>query len=145
MHPTTTHDQPPARPACLLCLITLLVSAHGASAQGWQLSDKLTLKADLTLKETYDDNVFILDTPPNPALTPPAGYTIREPEVGSFVTSITPSLALTYKPCAEFAATLSYAPEFTWYESAHPATLVPSAVFPCGTGAMPPFTAIASK
>jgi hypothetical protein len=119
MHPNASHDQPPARRACLLCLAILIVSAHGASAQGWQLSDKLTLKADLTLKETYDDNVYILDTPPNPALTPPAGYTIREPEVGSFVTSITPNLLLTYKPCAEFTATVSYAPEFTWYASAH--------------------------
>ena len=119
MHPNASHDQPPARRACLLCLAILIVSAHGASAQGWQLSDKLTLKADVTLKETYDDNVYILDTPPNPTFTPPAGYTIREPEVGSFVTSITPNLLLTYKPCAEFTATVSYAPEFTWYASAH--------------------------
>lgn len=119
MYQATSHDQPRALLARVLCLITLLVSAHGVSAQGWKLSDKLTLKADLTLKETYDDNVYILDTPPNPALTPPAGYTIREPELGSFVTSITPNLLLTYKPCAEFTATVSYAPEFTWYASAH--------------------------
>ena len=119
MHPNTSHDQPRAGLARVLCLITVLVSAHGVSAQGWKLSDKLTLKADLTLKETYDDNVYILDTPPNPTLTPPAGYTIREPELGSFVTSITPNLLLTYKPCAEFTATVSYAPEFTWYASAH--------------------------
>jgi hypothetical protein len=119
MRPPATPDKAKARPARILCLITLLLPAHAASAQGWQLSDVLTLKADLTLKETYDDNVFILDTPPNPTLTPPAGYTISEAKLGSFVTSVTPNLLLTYKPCAEFTATVSYAPEFTWYASAH--------------------------
>lgn len=120
MYPSTTHDHPQAGLARLLCLATLLASAHGAGAQqGWQLSDKLTLKADLTLKETYDDNVFILNTYPYPGITPPAGYTISAPKLGSFVTSITPNLVLNYKPCEEFTATVSYAPEFTWYASAH--------------------------
>ena len=119
MHKTTIHNQPPARLALFLCLSSLFASACGAAAQGWQLSDKLTLKADLTLKETYDDNVYILDAAPYPWLTPPAGYTIREPKLGSFVTSITPNLVLNYKPCAEFTAAVSYAPEFTWYENAH--------------------------
>ena len=119
MNLTTTTGNPQARLTRLFCLTTLLTTVHGASVQGWQLSDKLTLKADLTLKETYDDNVFILDTAPYPWLTPPAGYTISAPRLESLVTSITPSLVLTYKPDAAFAATLSYAPEFTWYESAH--------------------------
>jgi hypothetical protein len=110
MYPTTSHDTPQVSLTRVLCLITLLVSGHGAGAQGWKLSDQLTLKADLTLKETYDDNVYILDTDPYTGLTPPAGYTIRDPKVGSFVTSITPNLAFTYKPCAEFTATVSYAP-----------------------------------
>jgi len=126
MYQPTTHDKPQARLARLFRIITLLASAsahaataQGTSTQGWQLSDKLTLKADLTLKETYDDNVYILDAAPYTWLTPPAGFTIREPKVGSFVTSITPNLVLNYKPCAEFTAAVSYAPEFTWYENAH--------------------------
>jgi hypothetical protein len=119
MHPTAIQDQHRAGIARVLWLTTLLVSAHGVSAQGWKLSDKLTFKVDLTVKETYDDNVYILNTDPYSGLTPPVGYTISEPELGSFVTSITPNMLLTYKPCEEFTATLSYAPEFTWYASAH--------------------------
>jgi hypothetical protein len=119
MNLTTTTNKPRVNLARLICLTTLISSTHGATVQGWQLSDKLTLKTDLTLKETYDDNVYILDVAPNPALAQPAGFTICETNKESLVTSITPSLALTYKPCPEFAATLSYAPEFTWYESAH--------------------------
>lgn len=87
-------------------------------AQGWKLATNLTLKAGLTLKETHDNNVFILDTAPNPAVTPPAGFTISEPKKESFITTVTPSVTLDYRPCAAFAATLSYAPEIATYHSA---------------------------
>jgi hypothetical protein len=88
-------------------------------AQGWQLASNLTFKADLTLKETYDDNVFILDTRPDPAITPPAGVTISEARKESLVTTVIPGMSLNYAPGAGFAAAVSYAPEFTWYHSAH--------------------------
>jgi hypothetical protein len=88
-------------------------------AHAWQLATNLTLKAGITVKETYDDNVFILDTPPNPAVTPPAGFPISEPKKESFVTSVTPNVAFDYRPCAAFAATLSYAPEIVTYHNAH--------------------------
>lgn len=97
----------------------LLVYAGAAGAQGWQLATNLTLKAELTIRETYDDNVFILDTAPDPTLTPPAGYTISVPKKESLVTSVIPGLTLNYRPCAAFVATVSYAPEATWYHSAH--------------------------
>jgi len=102
----------------------VLVSSIAASsgmvrAQGWQLADKFELKADLTLKETYDDNVYLLDTKPDPTIVPPPGATISLPDHDSFVTTVVPGLALNYQPCLGFGATVSYAPEFTWYHSAH--------------------------
>ena len=99
--------------------LALLAALAFLNSAALAVNTNLTFKADLTLKETYDDNVFILDTEPNPAVTPPAGYTISEAKKVSLVTSVTPSLTLNYKPCAAFAATVSYAPEFTWYHSAH--------------------------
>jgi len=97
----------------------ILAFSATARAQGWTVSSNLTLKADLTLKETYDDNVFILDAEPDPAFIPPAGSTISEAKKKSLVTSVTPGLTLNYKPCAAFSAAVSYAPEFAWYHSAH--------------------------
>jgi len=118
MHQLTTQSLPPARLARLLCLTTILASAHGANAQGFKMSDKLTLKADLTLKETYDDNVYILDTEPYPYIVPPPHSIVAVPDKGSFVTTITPSLNLTYLAGPEFSASLSYAPDMVWYDSA---------------------------
>ena len=87
-------------------------------AQGWQLATNLTLKVAVTASETYDDNVFILNTKPYPYIVPPTGFTISEPNVSSPVTTITPSLALNYKPCTAFAAMLSYSPEIVTYHCA---------------------------
>src|ERR1035437_8850660 len=35
-------------------------------AQGWQLATNLTLKADVTLKETFDSNIYLQDNKPIP-------------------------------------------------------------------------------
>jgi hypothetical protein len=109
------------RPRITRGILALGIIASGGTgwAQGWQLADKLTLKTDLTLKETYDDNVYILNSRPNPGVTPPPGITVSVPYKDSLVTTVIPGLALGYRPCEQFAATVSYAPEFTWYESAH--------------------------
>ncbi len=107
----------PANLAPLLCLTTILASAHGARAQGFKLSDEFTLKADLTFKETYDDNVYLLDTAAYPYLTPPPNSLIASPKKGSMVTTVTPSINLTYLARPGFSATLSYAPDMAWYES----------------------------
>jgi len=90
-----------------------------AGAQGWPLASNLTLKAELTLKETYDDNVFILDTAPYPWIVPPPDATISEAKKASLVTAVTPGLTLNWRACPAFAATVSYAPEFVWYHDAH--------------------------
>jgi len=108
----------PASLARLLCLTTILATAHAASPQGFKLSDELTLKADLTLKETYDDNVYLLDTAAYPYLVPPPNSLIAVPNKGSLVTTLTPSLNLTYLAGPGFSASLSYAPDMVWYEAA---------------------------
>ena len=64
-----------------------------AGAQGWQLSSNVTLKADLTLKETFDSNVYLQDVEPNPAITN-AALPFQE----SFVTSVTPRVGLDVPP-----------------------------------------------
>jgi len=118
MYQLTTPCVNPASLARLFCLTTILATAHGARAQGFKLSDQLTFKADLTFKETYDDNVYLLDTAPYPYLVPPPHSLIAVPDKGSWVTTVTPSLNLTYLAGPGFSASLSYAPDMVWYESA---------------------------
>lgn len=118
MHQQTILCVTPARLARLLFLSSLLATAHGARAQGFKLTDQLTFKAGLTFKETYDDNVYILDTAPYPYLAPPPHSLIATPNKGSMVTTVTPSLNLTYLAGPEFSASLSYVPDMVWYESA---------------------------
>ena len=87
-------------------------------AQGWQLATNLSLKAGIAVSEAYDDNVYILDTKPDPAVMPPAGFTISKAKKESFVTAVTPGFNLDYHPSDAFAATLSYAPEVVTYHDA---------------------------
>ncbi len=83
-----------------------------SSAEAWQLASNLTLKADVAVKETFDSNVFLQDVEPNPAITN-AAKPFRE----SFVTSVTPRLALDWKPMPEFNLATSYAPEIVRYHA----------------------------
>jgi hypothetical protein len=79
-------------------------------AQGWQLATNLSLKADLALKEAFDSNVYLQDvTPANP--------NAAQPFQESMVTTLTPRLALDWKPMTEFNLAVSYAPEFAWYHA----------------------------
>jgi hypothetical protein len=92
-------------------LAALVVIVPGAAA--WAADSNLTYKAELTLKETYDSNVYLQDKEPSP-LVPnavPAGK-------GSWVTTITPRLALDYKFCPAFKVSLSYAPDMVFYHNA---------------------------
>ena len=68
----------------------MLVSV-AAGAQGWQPGTNFTLKSDFTLRETYDNNVFLQDAVPSPTIP-----NAVQPRQGSFVTSLTPNLALDY-------------------------------------------------
>jgi hypothetical protein len=64
-----------------------------------------TPAASLSLKESFDDNVYLQDMGPNAN---------RE----SLITTITPSLGLAYKPSAAFGASLNYTPEINLFDSA---------------------------
>jgi len=81
----------------------------------------LTWNADCTVKETYDDNVYIQDVVPNPAnvaAAEAAGYHPVQAGKSSFVTTFVPRFGLNYQPCIGFNATIGYAPEIALYTSA---------------------------
>ncbi len=110
-----------AQLARFILVSTLTVAGGVAQAQGWQLANKLTLKADISLKETYDSNVYLQDVEPGPAnvaAAKAAGLDVAETKKGSFVTSITPKVGLDYQPCTAFGLAASYAPEVAFYHSA---------------------------
>ncbi len=75
------------------------ISHYAAADSPWVLS------SSLSVKETYDDNVLL------------QGKSDLA-DKSSMVSSFTPSLALEYKKAATLKATLSYAPEFSYYHSA---------------------------
>ncbi|HEV2436082.1 MAG TPA: hypothetical protein VG077_08780 [Verrucomicrobiae bacterium] len=89
---------------------------------GSALADtNLTWKADVTLKEGYDNNVYIQDIAPLPAnVTAAAGAGLHavSPLKSSLVTTILPRLGLNYQPGAAFNVTAFYAPEIALYTSA---------------------------
>lgn len=62
----------------------LLALPVAAATSNW------TFNAELTLKETFDSNVYLQDAEPNRTLVPQAVSPLQE----SFVTSITPKLVL---------------------------------------------------
>lgn len=110
-----------ARLARFTLVSALALSGGITFGQGWQLADKLTLKADASLKEMYDSNVYLQDVEPDPvnvAAAKAAGFHAAEAKKESFVTSITPKVALDYLPCTAFGLSVSYAPEMAWYHSA---------------------------
>ncbi|MEI7435905.1 MAG: hypothetical protein WCL16_03745 [bacterium] len=77
--------------------------------------------ASLTLKETFDSNVYIQDATPdsaNVAAADAAGFSVVPARHGSFITSVLPQLGLDYKPCPAFYASATYAPEINYYHSA---------------------------
>lgn len=96
----------------LAAFVAVALAAGTMHARAWQLSSNLTLKADLTLRESFDSNVHLQDLRPDPAVT-----NAVQPFQESFVTSITPRLALEYTPCSGFRAALSYAPEVAFYHA----------------------------
>lgn len=75
----------------------------------------------LALKETFDSNVYIQDTTPDPAnvaAAAAAGLSAVSAKRSSFVTSVLPRFGLDYKPSPAFYGSVAYAPELTYYHSA---------------------------
>ena len=81
----------------------------------------LTWKAEATVKETFDSNVYLQDNAPSPAnvaAAAAAGFRPVQANKGSFVTTLTPKVGLDYKPCAAFNLSAAYSPEIADYISA---------------------------
>jgi hypothetical protein len=103
-----------------LTLLPLVFAASGADQPASTVTKvnapprAWSTTASVSVKETYDSNVYIQDVVPtnNVAGAVPA-------KKGSFVTTVSPRLSVDYKVCSAFKASLSYTPDFTWYESAH--------------------------
>ncbi len=90
----------------------LIALADPTRAQGWRPGSNVTLKAEWTLRETFDNNVFLQNDPPSAALT----NAVR-PYRQSLVTSLTPRLGLDWKPMPEFNLATDYAPEVVRFHS----------------------------
>ena len=105
-----------------IILVSSITAGGGmVGAQGWQLATNLTLKADVTLKETFDSNIYLQDNKPIPfnvLQAEAAGLHPVEANKGSFVTTVTPKVGLDYKPSASFNLSAAYAPEAAFYHSA---------------------------
>lgn len=92
-------------------LVLGLVYAFVIPAPAWQLAEGLNAQADFALKETYDSNVYLQDTDPGTNGVFPA-------KKGSWITTVSPRLVVTYKPGPEFNLSASYAPDLAWYHNA---------------------------
>jgi hypothetical protein len=102
------------RAAMLTVLGLTAVPVHAAVTN-------LTWKAETTVKETYDSNVYLQDNVPNPAnvtAAQAAGFRPVQANKGSFVTTLTPKIGLDYKPGAAFNLSAAYSPEIALYTSA---------------------------
>ena len=80
-------------------------------AQGFHPTTNLTLNADLTLRESYDGNIYLQDVEPSPTITN-AVLPFQE----AFVTSLTPRVALDWKALKAFNLSTFYAPEIVTYQ-----------------------------
>jgi hypothetical protein len=81
----------------------------------------LIWKAEATVKETYDSNIYLQDNAPtaaNVAAARAAGFRPVEANKGSMVTTLTPKVGLDYKPGAAFNLSAAYSPEIALYTSA---------------------------
>lgn len=112
----------PRRPGRLRVAAGAALVGCAALATGRAQISNVTWKVDVSVKETYDSNVYLQDADPAPANVAAARAAGLEPvtaQKDSFVTSIQPRLNMEYKPCAEFKAGLSYTPDLAFYHNAH--------------------------
>jgi hypothetical protein len=110
-------------PKCLREFIRLsaLAAALIPLCSALAASTNLAWKAEATVKETFDSNVYIQDNTPEPlnvAAAQAAGLHPVQANKGSFVTTLTPKVGLDYKPCAAFNLSAAYSPEIAAYTSA---------------------------
>ena len=102
------------RESGIFTVVLLAVSASGANTN-------LTWKAETSVKETYDSNLYLQDNAPgsaNVALAQAAGLRPVQANKGSFLTTITPRFGLDFKPGPAFYLSAAYSPEIALYNSA---------------------------
>lgn len=89
-------------------MAALLFAGPGPAlpAQGWQVTSNTSVTAEVTLRESWDNNVFLQNRAPSPVVANAA-----QPFQESWITAVTPRLACTWKPMAEFCLTASYSPD----------------------------------
>ena len=81
----------------------------------------LSWKAEATVKESYDSNVYLQDNAPtagNVTAAQAAGFRPVQANKGSMLTTITPKVGLDYKPSLAFNLSAAYSPEAALYTSA---------------------------
>ncbi|HUG10017.1 MAG TPA: hypothetical protein VMM36_03340 [Opitutaceae bacterium] len=99
-------NRPQGLRRCVGVFASLVVATTGIASgeSGW------TASTDLSLKATFDNNVYLQDYEPAPQIANAA-----RPSQESFVTSITPRVTFGFKPCVGFTVSGSYAPEIVTY------------------------------
>ena len=104
---------------------TLLASAPAAEPAAAPQKPAWLTDCSFSLKESYDNNVFVSDV--NPQLFPgsyaaPAGGVVAKPDVDSWVTTVSPRLGVNLAPLLGDGKTLTtlslvYVPDYTTYHS----------------------------
>jgi hypothetical protein len=113
---TSAKHQPRTASRTTLPRWTLAVAGLGVTtlpAMGWQLASNLTVRAEMSVKEGYDSNVYLQNQEPNLTLVPKAA----QPHTDSFITTLTPGVFFDYQPCAAFNFSGSYTPAIAFYYS----------------------------
>jgi hypothetical protein len=108
------------RTAARSCLILPLILAGAPAARG--ATTNWAFRAELTVRETFDSNVYLQDVEPLPAnvaAAKAAGFTPVTANQESFVSSVLPKLGLDYQASPACKLALGYAPEMAYYYSAH--------------------------
>ncbi len=106
----------------MFTLAFALLIAPVAAPAALPASTNVQFKAEASVKETFDSNVYLQDesgTAANIAAAKAAGYDPVEAGKESWVTSILPKIGLEYKPAPVFGLSAAYAPDITFYHSAH--------------------------
>lgn len=86
-----------------------------------QINRHLSYKVGLELFGSYDSNVYLQDVDPDPAnvaAAQAAGLNPVEANKDSWVSRITPSVGLSYRPSEAFNVDVAYAPCIQWYHNA---------------------------
>lgn len=92
--------------------LSALAAAFSPFCFALATSTNLTWKADVAVKETYDDNVYLQNHAP-PASMPDAVQANK----GSWITTLTPHIAIEDQLCPDFKASLSYASDIAVYHN----------------------------